>query len=326
MHLYINTSNSRISVQNNHFVVERDETEPQRIPAGKVTCIYLHRSVTLSGEVAFAAAANDVDVQFVDRNGQPVARLWTNRFGSISVIRKQQLVFSQHQDAIGWVKQVLMDKIDNCVALLLSVQGLSGSTYTTAAIEKMSGLKDRILAVESVDMGEAGLKLRPLEAAASKVYFQTISLLLPPQYQYAKRSQHPGLDMFNGMLNYVYGILYSRIEKALIKAGIDPHVGIFHRDDYNKPVFSYDVIERFRCWAEWVVVRLCQQEVIFLEFFEVEDGAFYLNNYGKRIVIQAFEDYMTEVVLYDDLQRSRNTHLELAMQKMATFFKTWSAE
>jgi len=322
MHLYINTPGCRISVQQNEFMIKPPEGEIQRVPVGRVTCLYLQRSATISAEVAFAAAANDVDIQFVERNGKPVARLWINKFGSISVIRKQQLAFSRHAAAVSWVQEILAEKVANQGALLLSVQGLSGGDITGPASEKISALQQRILALDEPLMQEAGPKLRPLEAAASKVYFQTLSQLLPAQYRFERRSQHPAADMFNAMLNYAYGILYGRIEGALIRSGIDPYVGIFHRDEYNKPVFTFDVIERFRCWADFVVTRLCQQEVIFIEFFEVENGAFWLNAYGKRILIQAFEDYLNEVVAFEQLQRSRNTHLELAAQKIAAFFKS----
>ena len=129
--------------------------------------------------------------------------------------------------------------------------------------------------------------------------------------------------MFNCLLNYSYGILYGKVEQALIRAGVDPFIGIFHRDEYNRPVLVYDVIERFRHWADFVVSKLCRQEVIFMEFFEVEQGAFWLNEYGKRILIQSFFDYLEEVIHWQGLQRSRATHIELAAQNLASFLKAF---
>jgi CRISP-associated protein Cas1 len=275
----------------------------------------------LSAEVLFAALENDVDVQFVQRNGKPMGRLWGNRFGSISMIRKQQLVFSQHAAAVAWVQQVLGEKIDNQCATLLAVQSTKDAYVTETPIGKMREARQRLLDSKADTLVEAAPRLRSLEAAASKHYFQTLSQLLPPQYRFGARSQHPALDMFNSLLNYAYGILYGKVETAMIRAGIDPFVGIFHRDEYNRPVLVYDVIERFRCWADITVIRLCQQEVIFSEFFEVENGAYFLNSYGKRILIQAFTDYLEEVVLYQKMERSRNTHIDVAMQQLATFFK-----
>jgi CRISPR-associated protein Cas1 len=126
------------------------------------------------------------------------------------------------------------------------------------------------------------------------------------------------------MLNYAYGMLYGMCESALLKVGIDPHIGIMHRDEYNRPVLVYDFIEQFRHWADYVVCHLCVQEVVDTDFFEVENQQFWLNQTGKRILIQSLNDYLNEVVVMEGLSRSRLNHIEFIAQKTATFLKTFS--
>jgi CRISPR-associated protein Cas1 len=87
--------------------------------------------------------------------------------------------------------------------------------------------------------------LRGWEGQASRIYFSTIVKYLPEEFQFEQRSQHPAMDVTNAFLNYGYGILYGKIEGALIKSGIDPYIGILHRDDYNRPVLVYDIIELY---------------------------------------------------------------------------------
>jgi CRISPR-associated endonuclease Cas1 len=67
------------------------------------------------------------------------------------------------------------------------------------------------------------------------------------------RSSRPAEDPFNAFLNYAYGVLYSRVEKALIIAGVDPFVGFMHRDDYNMKSMVFDFIEPYRIYAEETV-------------------------------------------------------------------------
>ena len=56
------------------------------------------------------------------------------------------------------------------------------------------------------------------------------------------------------MLNYSYGVLYGRVERLLILAGLDPFIGFFHCDSYKKPSLVYDLIEPFRAIAERTTV------------------------------------------------------------------------
>lgn len=325
MQVYINTPGCKISVKEGHLVVYPPKTEPdgevRRVPLQQIETVFVHRATLLSAELAFAAAEHDIDVQFVDRRGKPEARLWSSRFGSISVIRKKQAIFVQRPQALIWVQQLLAEKCEHQAALLLSLPAPAEERMAAEAALKIGEYRQRLLALQGEQLTDAAPQLRALEAAASKVYFQTLSALMPPQYRFAQRSQHPATDMFNCLLNYAYGILYGKVEHALIRAGVDPFIGVFHRDEYNRPVLVYDVIEKFRHWADFVVCRLCRQEVIFIEFFDVEQGAFWLNTYGKRILIQAFTDYMEEIITLQKLDRSRNTHIDLAAQGLATFFK-----
>jgi CRISPR-associated protein Cas1 len=147
-------------------------------------------------------------------------------------------------------------------------------------------------------------------------------MFIPEEYRFENRSQHPALDITNAFLNYGYGILYGKIEGALIKAGIDPYVGILHRDDYNRPVLVYDVIELYRVWVDYVVYSLVAQRVVTDEYYSVrEDGSYWLEGLGRRILIQSLNDYLEEVVTIKSVSRSRLTQLQLYAQNLAQRFK-----
>jgi CRISPR-associated protein Cas1 len=162
--------------------------------------------------------------------------------------------------------------------------------------------------------------LRGWEGASSRRYFQAISELLPEGYRFEKRSTHPAQDAFNATLNYAYGMLYAKVESSLIKAGIDPYVGIFHRDEYNRPALAFDVIEKYRIWADYPVVQLFRQDAFCEECFIQERNAWLLDGLGKRILIQSMNDYLGEIILLDKMERSRATHIDLYAQKLAKEF------
>ena len=145
-------------------------------------------------------------------------------------------------------------------------------------------------------------------------------MLLPDEYKFEGRSQHPATDVFNCLLNYGYGVLYGKVEGALIKAGLDPYVGIMHREDYNRPVLVFDVIEKYRVWIDYVVYKLLQQRVINEDCYIIkEDGSYWLDGLGKRILIQSINDYFDEVVNISGVNRSRLNHIDINAQKLAQY-------
>lgn len=326
MQVFINKSGCKVSIHDGQLYVKHKEGE-QLVPLQHIETLFLNRATLVSAEVVWAAMQHDIDIQFVDRKGSPVARVWSNRFGSIATIRKQQLAFSQHpMAALYWVRAILAQKVEQQQTLLALLELPEHRHWVVGVVEQLGGIAERLRTIEADSLASAAATIRGLEAQAGRVYFQSVSRLLPEQYRFATRSQHPALDMFNAMLNYAYGMLYSKVETALIRAGVDPYIGIFHRDEYNRPVLSYDVIEKYRVWADYVVTNLCRQEVIFVEFFTVENGTFYLNDMGKRILIQTMSDYLDEVVVWEQLERSRATHIDLDAQRLATMLKGFDAK
>ncbi len=291
----------------------------QAIPFDKVTSFLISKGVSLTSDAIFVSLELGIEILFTDRKGFPLGRIWGNRFGSISSIRKAQLNVSTTAEGTDLILGIVKEKMNAQQAMLWCLSKPDGSTdiLLHKANARIGKYLEKLQEHEGKTPEAAGPGIRGLEGNASRIYFETISLHLPEQYRFEKRSQHPAEDMFNCLLNYAYGILYGKIESGLIHAGIDPSIGIHHRDEYNKPVFVYDVIEKYRAWADNVVISLCMQEVIFIEFFEIENKAYFLTNEGKRILIQAMNDYLEEVITLEGLSRSRQTHLMLWMQQLA---------
>lgn len=318
MHLVLNTFGSSLQKENDIFVIYHNE-ESKRIAPSKIRSISISRGARISSDAALLALEHEIDVLFIDKIGKPAGRLWSVKYGSISTIRKQQLNFSRSPQAVGWIKEIIKQKIDNQTALLLSLHNEDPqfSAKIESTCNKLEDYKTKINQLQAPFINDIAATLRGWEGAAAKNYFAIIAQALPQSYKFETRTAHPARDVFNMLLNYAYGMLYGKVEGALIRAGIDPYLGVFHRDEYNRPVFVYDIIEKYRVWADYVVVSLCMQEIIDRDCYSIRDGAHWLESMGKRILIQSVNDYLDEVVNFDGNDRSRSNHIELYAQKLA---------
>jgi CRISPR-associated protein Cas1 len=325
MDLILNTFGVSLGREKEGFIVTSPEGK-QRIPADAIKSIQVCKGVHITSDAVFLAIEKEIDLVFVERNGNPAGRVWSHKYGSISTIRKGQLNFSRSSSAVEWIKKIIIKKIQNQQALLLMFESddIQIVDKRDRAITRLEDYILKIKRLEGLLIQDVASTLRGWEGVSSKIYFDAVNEFLPQQYQFSQRSQHPAMDVPNAMLNYGYGILYSKIESALIKAGIDPYIGVLHRDEYNRPVLAYDVIEIYRVWIDYVVFNLLTQEIITDDFYSIKsDGSFWLENLGKRVLIQSVNDYFDEVVSYDAsvLNRSRNTQLQLYANNLAQTFK-----
>lgn len=262
MEIVLNSYGSSLSRSNSNFLVCNEETS-QIIPVYGITRIYLWKCTRVSTDAILLALDNDIDIVLMDRRGDVKGRVWNCKFGSIAAIRKGQLYFEGSDEGVVWIKRTLTRKIQGQVSILrVYAEQMAESLDAYAkrrlawSIKKMEESVEQISSLESVSLLPVASTLRGMEGLASKVYFQSIALLIPRELKFRKRQQRPALDVINAMLNYGYAILYNRVENALIKVGVDPAVGLLHVDNYHRPVFTYDVIEPYRCWVDQVVWQM----------------------------------------------------------------------
>jgi len=328
MDIVLNTFGTSLVKESDTFMVIHKDGK-QRVDPDKIKSIVIGRGALISSDAALLAIEHEIDVIFVDKSGDPLGRVWSVKYGSVSTIRRKQLDFTLSKAAVSWIKEITAEKIDNQIALLLSFipRGTGTGKIVDKAISKLRDYKDKVMNIDGEVISDIASSLRGWEGASSKVYFETINLFLPEEYKTEGRTQHPARDILNCLLNYGYGILYGKIEGALIKAGIDPYVGVFHREDYNRPVLVFDVIEKYRVWIDYVVIDIIIQGVINDDCYSIrDDGSYWLENLGKRILIQSVNDYMDEIIRIEGKERSRSYHIELFSQALARKFLSFKWE
>lgn len=325
MDLILNTFGTSLSRDNHAFVINHKDGK-QRLPTQGIKSIQISRGAQITSDAVILAIENEIEILFINNAGEPIGRVWSNKYGSISTIRKGQVNFTFTKDAIEWIKDILIQKMENQQAIILTmfVNDSATQRIVDRAISKIDDYKSKIKTLQAEVISDIAATLRGWEGQASRIYFEIINWFLPEEFRFNNRSQHPATDIVNALLNYGYGILYGKIEGALIKAGIDPYIGVFHRDDYNRPVLVYDIIELYRVWVDYVVFTLVAQNSITDEFYSVRsDGSYWLEGLGRRVLIQSMNDYLDEIIIINGVSRSRENHISLRAQSLAQKFKNY---
>lgn len=159
---------------------------------------------------------------------------------------------------------------------------------------------------------------RGWEGSAGRQYFDALSQCMPETFAFKGRSFRPAKDEFNAMLNYAYGILYSRIERALMLAGLDPFVGLMHRDDYNTKSLVFDFIEPYRTYADRFVFRLFTGKKINKAHFTEFTGGFSLNEEGKAFFVAPYLEYLdSDKIRYKGRLQTRMNAVQLEAHRFA---------
>ena len=314
MQLFIDSYGTYIHVKDEMFEVrvKKDgEYQKHHYSAKKVTGIVLSPGVALSSDAVKLAVYHNVDILFIENNGRPLGRVWHSKLGSTSKIRKAQLNASTGEQGVYWIKQWIGRKITNQLDFLkdLKKHRKNNEEMLDEKIGQIGNLLESVKALEGNKMEDIDGSIRGLEGTAGRIYFSTLSELLTKNYRFNGRSYRPAKDPFNAFLNYAYGVLYGKIEKALIVAGLDPYLGFLHRDDYNQLSFVFDFIEPYRIHADRVIFRLFSGKKVNKDHTEEITNGFSLNKAGKELLLGSFNKYLEEEKVLHNRRKLVRSHI-----------------
>jgi CRISPR-associated protein Cas1 len=144
-----------------------------------------------------------------------------------------------------------------------------------------------------------------LEGAAARIYFEDFTQLLRPAAPlgpgptFEGRNRRPPTDPVNALLSFVYALLVKDCTVALLAAGLDPYVGLYHKPRFGRPALALDLAEEFRpLVGDSVVLTLVNNGEIGAVDFVARAGGVALTAAGRRRVIAAYERRMRTQLIH----------------------------
>ncbi|WP_163515248.1 CRISPR-associated endonuclease Cas1 [Gelidibacter japonicus] len=325
MQIFINTYGTYIHVKDDMFAIKIREEKSKavkvnHIAAHKITSFVMSKGSALSTDAIALALKHNIDIVIVENNGHPMGRFWHSKLGSTTKIRKEQLKASLDGIGVTWIKAWLSQKLENQADFLqdLKKHRTKQHDFLDQKIESILTLRQNISQSNADNIKEVDESFRGWEGSAGRHYFEALSKCMPDAFAFKGRSFRPAQDEFNAMLNYGYGILYSRIERALMLAGLDPFVGFMHRDDYNTKSLVFDFIEPYRIYADRFVFRLFTGKKINKSHFSEFTGGYSLNEEGKAFFVAPYLEYLdSDKIRYKGRLQTRMNTVQLEAHRFA---------
>jgi len=314
MQLVLDTNGLIVKKRNNAFYIVRKQ-EKRLISPSRITSIAVTADCLLSSAAIRLAAQHKIPIYFMDGTGQAKARLWSAQFGSIATIRREQTLFALEPEATDWIISLFRLKtqhqIDNLKKLKRRKRKTKVEGQIASTLQKLSASDPQwnpVIARKG-KIGESRNTLMGIEGSLARTYWRGVSEVLPEAWKFPSRSRRPAKDPFNAALNYLYGMLYNMVGSAVLAAGLDPHLGFLHVDEYTRPTFVFDFIEPFRPWVDQLLIELILDRKLSSKLFEERQNGIMVNAQGKYILIPAFNKYMESPLRFKGRRLSRKNHI-----------------
>ena len=236
--LFLSTP-ARLSLEDRHLCITQKNKESVKIPLVDILCVMLEsHQITLTNALLNAFALHKIVVFTCDESHLPSGLFmpFLGHFRSFSVLQSQ-INLSKQRKAILW-QQIIKAKIHN-QALLLKMLHKKES-------EELESL------AKSVNLGDSSNN----EAKAAAIYFKALfGKNFSRKVQIFEESK---MGTINAALNYAYAIIRGVITRSLCVSGLNPALGINHKNQFNAFNLADDLMEPYRIFADSVVVQMVE--------------------------------------------------------------------
>lgn len=299
--LYVTTPETYLALDGENVVVLLGDEEKLRLPLHTLESIAYFGYKGTSPALMGACAERGIRLSYYSANGRFLAAASANENGNV-LLRKLQYRLSDDPAASAKIaRSFILAKVYNSRWILERVTRDHPQRVDVDSIKESC----RLLAeqMKSIAVCEDLDVLRGLEGSASERYFSHFDQMILSQdecFRFENRNRRPPTDRVNAMLSFLYALLANTCASALQQAGLDPYVGFLHRDRPGRISLALDLMEEFRgLFCDRLALTMINTRVISAKDFDCkENGAVYLNDSGRKAVINAWQNRKQEVILH----------------------------
>ena len=249
--LTISSNFARIGKSQNNFSIKTYNTSNQISIKNVKNILITGKGVSISSDAINLAASSNIRIDYFDQLGKPYASIIPSA-APLNSVSTTQLTASTSSKSKQIIKELITAKIKNQLSVI--------KYFTKNKKEKPTLLEEETIRIENLlstlnnidfdlDTETFRSKVFGIEGSAAASYWNMFKLLTPDDYQFEKREHQNAVNIINIMLNYGYGILYTRVLSAVTIAGLNPNISFLHKEQKGKPVLVFDLIEQFRAPA-----------------------------------------------------------------------------
>ncbi len=238
--LYVIEPGARLEKEHHRLLVVKDDEVLFRAPLSRVDQVVLVGATGATTPALQALLRADIPLLIVNRSGRLLGRLLPPTSPNLP-LRQQQYARNEDGDfCLALARAIVEAKIHNQRTLALRLARRRDAPAFAVDLARLAAGK--AAATQATDRAT----LLGIEGSAAQAYFAVLRRALLPPWDMPRRSRRPPVDPVNALLSLGYSLLTQAVVTALEVVGLDPYLGYFHGEKYNRPALALDLVEEFR--------------------------------------------------------------------------------
>jgi len=297
MQNYYMFKSGRIRRKDNSVMFEfTDDGEEKRvpIPVNDVDSIYAFGEIDLNTKLLNFFSQQNIMIHFFNYYGYYSGTFYPREFlNSGDVLVRQVSHFTSRKKRLALAKEFVKGA---CYGTLQNLRRYKDKTQDF--IEQIAGYE------ASVDQQNGISELMGIEGNIKETYYKAFPDIIKPEIEFRKRVKNPPDNMMNALISFVNSLVYTIALKEIYKTQLNPTISYLHTPGNRRFSLSLDVAEIFKpVFGDRLIFSLLNDFQLTQKHFDKDLNFAYLNESGRRIVVDAFDKKMKKVIMHRQLKQ-----------------------
>jgi len=147
-------------------------------------------------------------------------------------------------------------------------------------------------------------ELMGIEGSIRQVYYDAFNLIIDP-FEMEVRTKQPPKNEVNTLISFGNMMCYSECLRSIHQTQLNPTISYLHTPGERRYSLSLDISEVFKpILVDRVIFKVLNKKELQEKHFDKKMNKCILNQAGKKIFVQAFEDRLNETFRHRSLKRN----------------------
>jgi CRISPR-associated protein Cas1 len=294
--------NSGSLLKSGDSITFNNKNENINIPLETIDEILVYGNVNFTTPVLKLLSDKKIPIFLYSRYGWYITSIYPENFLQSGFVLTHQAMFYNNMDLrIDIAKRFVLGAGKNMRRV---IQKLNVGTLK--------------LPLNEIENSKTISELMGVEGNIHIKYLELLDIKLPDDFKVVSRTRLPPKNYINSMMSYLYSVLYGIVAGEIYSTHLSPEISFLHEPSERRSSLSLDVAEIFRpIFCDRVILKLINLKIMKKTDF-VDNNGIFLNEYGKRKILEEFENKLRETVYSPSVKRkvSNRTLIRLELYKI----------
>ena len=271
--------------------------QPRYLPVENVSELYVFGSLNANSSLYNFLGKNDIAVHFFDYYENYSGSFMPKDFLLSGKMLLAQTSFFQKKKKRIFIAQQFIEGAAHNMIKNLKYYNNRGKSLDEI-IETIEKHSENISKTTKTD------ELMGLEGNIRMTYYKAFDDIIN-DFEMGNRTKQPPSNEINALVSFGNMMCYSQCLRAIHQTQLNPTISYLHSPGERRFSLALDIAEIFKpLLVDRVIFKVLNKKEIQEKHFDKKLNSCLLNDNGKKIFVQAFEDRLTETIQHRSLKKN----------------------